>query len=198
VFGFTLKRSGYNKKSLENLTQNRGAIGPSIDKEAAKEEAAVGSASRTALLIQQLNEANLLAYERMNKAIEEKAAILAARPTDETEPGMGELVLNVLEILGPHLAPYIGPYVGPALEKYGGIKPIVQPNPMPTAAGQPSAEVAPPSGASSRIKAALSLPDFVWTAENVQSVLAQHGLGDLSIEDLRKLGQKLSKVKANG
>lgn len=117
---------------------------------------------------------------------------------DAEESGM----MGVIKVVAPVLAPALMPYVGGLIEKYTGVRP--NPQFMPTAEGvsspgefnPPGAVPMPPAGntANDQLKMALGLPDAMWTKGNIKKILGQYGL-QLDDEDIKKLGQKLSKAK---
>lgn len=100
------------------------------------------------------------------------------------------------------ILPIVAPYLPGLIEKYAGVKPTT-PAPSVEVAAPSSAEASSPQpeqaatikDASSNLKIALDLPGFLWTTDNIRAQLAPYGLGDLTDEDIRRLGQKLFKAK---
>jgi hypothetical protein len=197
MFGWHLRRSNYNPVSAQNLAQYRAKSAGDIGKEAKGEEAAVASASRTAQIVNDMQLSSLNNYAALKQMIRGEAAdMLAAPPSDE--PASFDW-LGLAEILANNFAPYVGQYMPSLLEKAG-----LTATTMPTAVGisQPSQPTTsstavgiPQQNKDGMLKVALKLPDFVWTGENIRKTLTPYGLGDLSDEDIKALGQKLSKVK---
>lgn len=191
-------RSRYNPKSLENLKPFQKKSEPDIAKEAQTELKAVEAASQTARIVNEMNASAFSQYNEMNRAIKEAAAELSSEKSGD-DHSTQDLLFSALEVIVPHVAPYIGPYIGPLLEKYANVA-AQNTQPMPTAVGQavtsgPVVVGNTPQDVNGKLKAALALPDKLWSLENVKMILSQNGLGGLSDEDIKKLGQKLSKAK---
>lgn len=182
VFGFLRKKSekrGSNPNSQANL--QRGPPAP----------------SELTLLSRKLDELE----KRGNLA--EQAMGLAERlgglPSESEGSGFdsGGLADILDSDVVKLIVPVILPYLPGIIEKFGGVQASAVNIPSSSSGDLPPGQLEQPTtpgDASGSIKTALALPDELWTGDNIRKTLAPYGLGNLSDEDLNRLGKKLSKV----